>query len=126
MPTKIIYVFAYLLCATSHLNAQARNLPKDFSAFNITASFGAQKPAGDLAQRFGTSLGVGGGIEYVKIPSGWSYSLSAQYFLDKMSMKTYSPKSVQQTAISSAKQILMPMLPCVCVGFTQVHPLQKL
>ena len=77
MPNKIIITFAYLLVFTG-VNAQ-RNLPKEFSAININASFGAQKPAGDLAKRFRNNLGVGGGIEYVKIPSGWSYSLYAQY-----------------------------------------------
>lgn len=61
------------------INAQPRNLPKNFNTFNINASFGAQKPSNDLALRFGKTLGVGGGVEYVKIPSGWSYSLSAQY-----------------------------------------------
>lgn len=77
MLSKIKIITAFIFCTTL-LNAQ-RNLPKIFNAFNINASFGAAKPSGDLAKRFGNSLGVGGGIEYVKIPSGWSYSLSAQY-----------------------------------------------
>jgi hypothetical protein len=78
MPIKKIILFIFLWSTSTALNAQ-RNLPKDFNAFNITASFGAQKPAGDLAQRFGNNLGVGGGIEYVLIPSGWSYNINAQY-----------------------------------------------
>lgn len=56
-----------------------RNLPKNFNAFNINASFGAQIPKSDMSVRFGNFLGVGGGVEYVRIPSGWSFSLYAQY-----------------------------------------------
>ena len=59
--------------------AQQRNLPKNFNTFNMNASFGAQIPAVDIAKRYGNNLGVGGGIEYVRIPSGWSYSLYALY-----------------------------------------------
>jgi hypothetical protein len=78
MLSKIKIITLFIISATV-LSAQ-RNLPKDYSAFHITASFGAQIPKADLAQRFGNILGVGGGVEYVKIPSGWSYSLSSQYF----------------------------------------------
>jgi hypothetical protein len=70
--------FLLFLSTCSSLMAQ-RNLPKNFNAFNINASFGAQMPAGDFAARFANSLGLGGGVEYVKIPSGWSYSLQVQY-----------------------------------------------
>ena len=77
MPSKII-ILLFSLLFTTGINAQ-RSLPKDFNSFNIYASFGAQKPSGDLAKRFSTNLGVGAGVEYVKIPSGWSYSFYAQY-----------------------------------------------
>ncbi len=79
MPIYKTLIIGFLSCTLTAINAQ-RNLPKDFNAFNITASFGTQIPKSDLAQRFGNILGVGGGVEYVKIPSGWSYSLYAQYF----------------------------------------------
>ena len=69
------FIFAFSLPSI----AQQRNLPKNFNTFNINASFGAQIPAADIAKRFGNNLGVGGGIEYVRIPSGWSYSLYTQY-----------------------------------------------
>ncbi|MBL7814105.1 MAG: hypothetical protein JNL70_03790 [Saprospiraceae bacterium] len=56
-----------------------RNLPKNFNALNINASFGLQIPAADLSLRFSDNLGVGGGIEYVKVPSGWAFGFHAQY-----------------------------------------------
>lgn len=72
-------ILFFLLAFSLPSKAQQRNLPKDFNTFNITASFGAQIPKGDMAKRFGNNLGVGGGIEYVRIPSGWSYSLYMHY-----------------------------------------------
>ena len=74
---SLLILFA--LVGTLPLIAQNRPLPKNFNTFNINASFSAQLPAADLALRFGSSLGVGGGIEYVRIPSGWSYNLYVQY-----------------------------------------------
>ena len=78
MANRIIITFSFLVYANLS-NAQPRNLPKNFNAFNINASFGAQKPSADFAKRYGNSLEVGGGIEYVKIPSGWTFGLAAQY-----------------------------------------------
>jgi hypothetical protein len=72
-------IILFLLGLAATIQAQ-RNLPKNFNAFNINASFGAQIPKADLARRFSNSLGIGGGVEYVRLPSGWSYSLQAQYF----------------------------------------------
>ena len=73
------YIILFTLVASLPLFAQYSPLPKNFNTFNINASFGGQLPAGELASRYGSSLGVGGGIEYVRIPSGWSYNLYAQY-----------------------------------------------
>ncbi len=73
-------LFIYLaLVATLPLTAQYRSLPKNFNTFNVNASFGGQLPAADLALRYGSNLGVGSGIEYIRIPSGWSYNLYVQY-----------------------------------------------
>ena len=74
---SLFYIF--ILFFSLPLSAQQTHLPKNFNTFNINASFGAQLPAADLALRYGNSLGVGGGIEYVRIPSGWSYNLYVQF-----------------------------------------------
>ncbi len=79
MRFKIIFFF---FLGSVNIQAQ-RNLPKNFNAFNINTSFGVQIPAADLATRFANPLSVGGGVEYVRIPSGWSYSLQAHYFFGR-------------------------------------------
>jgi len=42
--------------------------------------YGVQAPAGDLAERFGTSNSLGGGIERVSIESGWLAGIQGAYF----------------------------------------------
>ncbi|MDZ7881041.1 MAG: hypothetical protein U5L45_25470 [Saprospiraceae bacterium] len=73
------FLFIYLfLCAT--LQAQpVRTLQKKFTPLSISTSFGGQKPAGDLAARFGNNLAVGIGIEYTIIPSGWLFNVESSY-----------------------------------------------
>jgi hypothetical protein len=59
--------------------AQIQNLPKEFYPLSINLTLGAQKPMADLAQRFGNSFGIGGGVEYGRFPSGWIFGLDGQF-----------------------------------------------
>jgi hypothetical protein len=55
-------------------------LKTEYTPLSINTCFGVQLPATTLADRFGLSLGVGGGFELARIPSGWLFGLDAQYF----------------------------------------------
>jgi hypothetical protein len=75
-----IFAFSLFFALFLDLKAQPfRTLPKKFTPLSVAASFGAQKPSGDLASRFGNSLAVGIGIEYAKIPSGWVFNIESNY-----------------------------------------------
>ena len=79
MKLKILAAF-YIFALPLQIKAQAmRTLPKKFTPLSISATFGAQTPAGDLAPRYGNSLAVGLAIEYTKIPSGWFFNVESNY-----------------------------------------------
>ena len=70
----IVYLF------TTVLQAQKAVLPKNYTPLSITVKYGAQKPSGILAQRFGISNSVGGGLERVSVPKGWIMGVES-YFI---------------------------------------------
>jgi hypothetical protein len=76
---KIQLIIIASLCTTI-LQAQKAVLPKNYTPLSITVKYGAQKPFGTLAQRFGINNSVGGGVEKVSIPKGWIMGVES-YFI---------------------------------------------
>lgn len=79
MKSKILF---FLICFITVKGIAQKPKPlydKKFTPLSITLNFGFQKPANDLAQRFGNNLAVGGGAEYIRLPSGWLINLNASY-----------------------------------------------
>jgi hypothetical protein len=64
-----LFIIASLFATV--IQAQKAVLPKNYTPLSINVKYGAQKPSGILAQRFGINNSVGGGIERVSIPKGW-------------------------------------------------------
>ena len=62
------------------LQAQKAVLPKNYTPLSINVQYGAQKPLGILAQRFGINSTVGGSFERVSLPKGWILGVES-YFI---------------------------------------------
>jgi hypothetical protein len=73
------FIIIVSICATT-LQAQKAGLPKNYTPLSITVKYGAQKPSGILAQRFGINNSVGGGLERVSILKGWIMGVES-YFI---------------------------------------------
>ncbi len=56
---------------------QEKATPPSALLFHVSYAF--QLPGGDLADRFGSSFSLGGGLEYL-FPSNWIAGISGQYF----------------------------------------------
>lgn len=77
-----VHILLVCLIFTTFLQVQAQSvrvLQKNFTPLSISTTFGAQKPSGDLVARFGNSLGIGIGIEYARVPSGWFFTIESNY-----------------------------------------------
>jgi hypothetical protein len=77
-----VHILSVCLIFTTFLKVQAQSvrvLQKNFNPLSISTTFGAQKPSGDLVARFGNSLGIGIGIEYARVPSGWFFTIESNY-----------------------------------------------
>ncbi len=81
-----IYIYL-LLFISSNLLAQRSNTPSVSSQattmIGINAAFGVHLPASDMANRFGSDLHVGGGIEGISLSKGWVIGGDAFYFYGK-------------------------------------------
>ena len=76
---KKALVFACLLLAANLAAQSRRTFAKEFNPLSINAQFGVQMPLADMARRFGMNFGVGGGVEYTRIPTGWLFGIDANY-----------------------------------------------
>ena len=73
-----LFLFYGCLCVST-VRAQ-KDSANAFHATLLNASYGFKLPAADLAQRFGFSMSVGGGLENVSLKTGWIYGVEGFYF----------------------------------------------
>ena len=78
MKIHLLIIVATVLSHASQ--AQKGTLPKNYTPLSINVQFGAQKPFGILAARFGFNNQVGGGFERVALPKGWIMGIES-YFI---------------------------------------------
>jgi hypothetical protein len=81
---KILFL-AFMILSIGQLSAQVRytdpnalipkkKLPSSYRPLSVTMSYTVAQPGADLSKRFGLTMSVGGGIEYIALPKGWFVS----------------------------------------------------
>ena len=80
MKIQLLIIAATLAASLKAQQAQKGTLPKNYTPLSINIHYGAQKPLGTMAQRFGINSQVGGGFERVSLPKGWIIGVES-YFI---------------------------------------------
>ncbi len=74
---NILYLLCFLSPLIVHSQESSSNLPQ---AILVNFEFGYYLPGGDLSNRFGNSLGAGGGVDYITKKHNLIFGLQSTFF----------------------------------------------